>query len=248
MTATERSGFTCAGSRVKVRPEDLCAAQVDVLDSGTRLIGVYMDEDAHDPFERALDPDLLGTEQRHFSESDCTCPCGRKRRGEVRGRSEDDAHYIIRRQPVALKHRCEQFANHLTHFGRVVGDKAYRSTDGSHIGSLQTRLGIERTQFWPLDRAQPARPLLVEANGADARANQVLHRMADMVEHAPDDTVSALVNNDLDHRSIGGLLNDPSAVAFDDAVLQRDPFTKGPQCILRELAADSSDVRLENLM
>jgi hypothetical protein len=72
--------------------------------------------------------------------------------------------------------------------------------------------------------------------------------MADMVEHAPDDAVSALVNYHLDHRSIGRLLNDPRAVALNDAVLQRGPLPKGPQGLLRKLAADSGHIRLENFM
>ena len=207
-----------------------------------------MEENPHDPLERALDSNFLGTEERHISEPHRTRPCRRECRCEVRGRREDDAHDIVDGQPIALKHRREQFAHRLMHFDGVVGDEADRSTDGSHAGSLQTRLGVERTQFRPFDRSQPTRTLLIEANWADASANEVLHRIPNMVEHTPDNTVSSFVNDDLNHRSISGLLNNPRAVAFDDAILQRNPLPKSPQGLLRELTADSSYVRLENFM
>jgi hypothetical protein len=56
------------------------------------------------------------------------------------------------------------------------------------------------------------------------------------------------VDDDLDHRSISGLLNDPRTVAFNRAVLERDALPKSPEGLLRELATDGRNVSLEYLV
>jgi hypothetical protein len=113
------------------------------LRSGRGHLDVH--EDSHDPLEGPRYVDLLSAQERHVCESDQASSSGRERRGEVWGRGENDAHDIIRDDSIAFKHRDKQFADRLSHFSRVIGSKADRSTDGTHAQSLQTGFGVERT-------------------------------------------------------------------------------------------------------
>ena len=93
---------------------------------GARLVGVAVDEDAHDTGKSVLDRQFACTEERNIAE-----PEGSGRRGwelcrQIVGRGEDDAHEIVMGDTVA---------------GEQLFDEPLRLGDDLSLGVLVARDG-----------------------------------------------------------------------------------------------------------
>src|SRR5690606_10369549 len=89
-------------------------------------------------------------------------------------------------------------------------------------GTSQAHGAHEAAQLVPVEHACGAGPQPAQPHGAELRAHESQHRVADGVEHTPDDAVAALVQDHLDHGPARRGVHDPERVDTDRAVVELD--------------------------
>jgi hypothetical protein len=71
-----------------------------------------------------------------------------------------------------------------------------------------------------MELAHDTWPLLPEMNRADPSTHQFQYGMADRVHHAPNDPISTLMQDDLNHRTVRQLLHEARAHGLGGAVIK----------------------------
>src|SRR4051812_34301657 len=124
--------------RSEVVTQRLRAVEVHRRDLALGMGGVEVDEDADDPLHRARHRDLLRAHQRDGPEAHPPRGLGGEHRAEVRGRGEEHADDVGRRDAVALEQRLEQPRRGIEHRRGVVALDADRAADGAHAPWIRT--------------------------------------------------------------------------------------------------------------